>query len=140
MTSYFLPAPSSPSLSYITTPLPSSASSTCLSQGGDDNILAATARAYLEEPHRTKRITLTRKTANWGAEYTESLIRTLLSRLQYRGHISVMFPKSHTRVVVKPPKDAEARWMAGAGWMKGISDVFAQVKTFPVEMVWPFGK
>ncbi|RFU28761.1 hypothetical protein B7463_g7588, partial [Scytalidium lignicola] len=67
------------------------------------NQIGAWCHKFINDNSSTKCFTLTRKIVNHDTATLERLLRSLIASTNYRGHLSVTFPKTHARLTVYSP-------------------------------------
>jgi hypothetical protein len=65
--------------------------------------LRAWCGKYVADPARIKSFTLRREVRNHDTKKLEQLIRSAISETNYRGHVNVGFPSTHTSLIVYSP-------------------------------------
>ena len=65
--------------------------------------LRAWCEKYVSDPHSVKSFTLKREITNHDTKKLEQLLRSAISETNYRGHVHIEFPKTHSRMIVYSP-------------------------------------
>lgn len=69
---------------------------------GEDD-LSTWCKRYVADPAKIKSFILKREIINHDTKKLEQLLRSAIAETDYRGHVSVQFPKQHERVVIYSP-------------------------------------
>jgi hypothetical protein len=69
----------------------------------NNNELSIWCRKYVSDPSSIKSFTLKREILNHDTKKIEQLLRSAIAETNYRGHLSIDFPKQHERVVIYSP-------------------------------------
>jgi hypothetical protein len=69
---------------------------------GEDD-LSTWCKKYVSDPSSIKSFTLKREIQHHDTKKLEQLLRSAIAETNYRGHVSVDFPKQHERVVIYSP-------------------------------------
>ncbi|CZT04730.1 hypothetical protein WAI453_007714 [Rhynchosporium graminicola] len=90
------------------------------------------ARRYCEDQSSIKRFVLERTVINWNTSYLEGSLLSLISSTSYRGHVTVLFPLTHSRVVVHSPDKVNR-------FFSDITKLFTGTKKYEViKSIWPY--
>jgi hypothetical protein len=68
-----------------------------------ENELSTWCKKYVSDPSSIKSFTLKREIQNHDTKKLEQLLRSAIAATNYRGHLSIDFPKQHERVVIYSP-------------------------------------
>ena len=80
----------------------------------------------------TQRFTLQRVVTNWDTSYLEGRILSLINSTSYRGHVTISFPITHSRVVIKNPDKVNR-------FFSTVTKVFTGTKKYEViKSIWPY--
>jgi hypothetical protein len=78
------------------------------------------------------RFALERTVINWDTSYLEGRLLSLISSTSYRGHVTVTFPLTHSRVVIRSPDKVNR-------FFSNVTQVFTGNKKYEiVKSVWPY--
>ncbi|KAK0111486.1 hypothetical protein ONS95_001841 [Cadophora gregata] len=90
------------------------------------------ARRYCEDQNSIKRFVLDRTVINWDTSYLEGRLLSLISSTSYRGHVTLSFPLTHSRVVVHSPDKVNR-------FFSDVTKLFTGTKKYEVvKSVWPY--
>ncbi|KAG4443310.1 hypothetical protein IFR05_001254 [Cadophora sp. M221] len=90
------------------------------------------ARRYCEDQSSIKRFVLERTVINWDTSYLEGRLLSLISSTSYRGHVTISFPLTHSRVVVHSPDKVNR-------FFSDVTKLFTGTKKYEVvKSVWPY--
>ncbi|KAF8851162.1 hypothetical protein BDZ45DRAFT_750912 [Acephala macrosclerotiorum] len=94
--------------------------------------LEAWARKYCEDGASIKHFALERTVINWDTSYLEGRLLSLVSSTNYRGHVSITFPKTHSRVVIHSPDKVNR-------FFSNVTKIFTGTKKYEIiKSVWPY--
>lgn len=75
---------------------------------------------------------LERTVINWDTSYLEGRLLSLISSTSYRGHVSITFPMTHSRVVIHSPDKVNR-------FFSNVTKVFTGTKKYEIiKSVWPY--
>ncbi|TVY81099.1 hypothetical protein LSUE1_G005685, partial [Lachnellula suecica] len=94
--------------------------------------LESWARTYCEDSSSIKQFVLERTVINWDTSYLEGRLLSLVNSTAYRGHVTVSFPITHSKVVVHSPDKVNR-------FFSSVTKVFTGTKKYEViKSVWPY--
>jgi hypothetical protein len=97
-----------------------------------DGGLEEWARRFVEDQATVKSFMLERVVANMDVEWLEGQIRSMVASTGYRGVVSVTFPVTHAKVVVKNPDRVNK-------FFTSVTTLFSGKRQYEiVKSVWPF--
>ncbi|KUJ14168.1 uncharacterized protein LY89DRAFT_589743 [Mollisia scopiformis] len=103
------------------------------------NGLEAWAQKYCEDPASIKRFTLERTVINWDTSYLEGRLLSLISSTSYRGHVTITFPMTHSRVVVHSPDEVNNFFSSVNMFFSSITKGHTGTKKYEVvKSIWPY--
>jgi hypothetical protein len=75
---------------------------------------------------------LERTVTNWDTSYLEGRLLSLLSSTSYRGHVTITFPLTHSRVVIRNPDKVNR-------FFSNVTKVFTGTKKYEIiKSIWPY--
>jgi hypothetical protein len=75
---------------------------------------------------------LERQVINWDTSYLEGRLLSLISSTSYRGHVTLTFPLTHSKVVIHSPDKVNR-------FFSNVTKVFTGTKKYEVaKSVWPY--
>ncbi|KAH8590083.1 hypothetical protein B0O99DRAFT_691928 [Bisporella sp. PMI_857] len=90
------------------------------------------ARKYCADQSSIKHFLLKREVSNWDTSYLEGRLLSLVSSTAYLGQVTVKFPVTHEKVLVKPPDKINK-------FFSSVTKVFAGSHKYEVvKSVWPY--
>ncbi|KAH8802762.1 hypothetical protein F5884DRAFT_482302 [Xylogone sp. PMI_703] len=90
------------------------------------------ARKYCEDPSSIKQFTLERVVTNWDSSYLEGRILSLIASTSYRGAVTITFPTTHNKVIIRPPDKVNR-------FFSNVTSLFTGTKRYEVvKAVWPY--
>ncbi|TVY13667.1 hypothetical protein LARI1_G008530 [Lachnellula arida] len=90
------------------------------------------ARSYCADTSSIKQFVLERIVTNWDTSYLEGRLLSLINSTAYRGHCTVSFPLTHSRVVVHSPDKVNR-------FFSNVTKVFTGTRKYEViKSIWPY--
>lgn len=75
---------------------------------------------------------LERTVTNWDTSYLEGRLLSLISSTSYRGHVTITFPQTHSRVVIRNPDKVNR-------FFSNVTKVFTGTKKYEIiKSIWPY--
>ncbi|KAI0132017.1 hypothetical protein BJ170DRAFT_227727 [Xylariales sp. AK1849] len=97
-----------------------------------DGGLEGWCRRFVEDPANVKSFLLERVVANLDTNWLEGQLRSLVATTEYKGVVTVVFPVTHSRVIIQNPDKVNR-------FFTSVSTLFSGKSKYEVvKAVWPF--